>query len=442
MGPFKTYDIRALYPDEIDEDFAFHLGFAFATYLEKNKLGKKVVIGRDFRHGSKDLQDSFVEACVMAGLDVTLIGICMTPCLYYYTKEFDVGVMITASHNPKEYNGFKFCLKNAVVLNYDSGLSEIEELMKDVHTFEVKDGSCTTKTIEAYHNAVVQLFKKEDFKDLKVVVDSGNGVAGISYPEIFGALDINYHPLFLEFDSDFKGRGPNPTLPGSLDVLKQNVLAHKADIGIAFDADADRLVVLDSKGKEFEASNIGKVLAKYYMEESKTKKESFVLDLRLSKSLSEYIHDLGGDVFISRVGQSFLKNKMLRSGAVLGIEVSGHIMHKSLMNIDDPVLSALVFMKQLKKEGVSSAELNDALSKYYMQSFDVRVKDKNLVLENIKKHFKDARLEFTDGISFETNDYWGNIRPSNTEPLLRITVEARTQEKSAEILGILQSLAQ
>ncbi len=494
MTVFKAYDIRGIYPDQINNEFAFKLGLAFAKYLEKQNITKKIVVGQDFRFGSDELATNFTKACISAGVDVTRIGICSTPALLYMTSIFDAGVMITASHNPKEYNGFKFCLKNGRTIGYEDGINEIEEFFNNLKPEDKKDwhnqGKYEVMDLDVYLNGIISKFNHKEFSKLNVVIDSGNGAAATTYPKIFKALNIKYFPVFLGLDHNFSGRGANPTLPNSVDELKKQILATKADLGIAFDGDADRIVVVDDKGNVIDASVLGKILAKEYFNKNEDNKHfinetnnnykkidledipelaiyhndnkdinnqnkensnnlkekpKFVLDLRLSKSLSEFIIENGGEVIISKVGQVNIKRKMFETGASLGVEVSGHIMHKPIFNVDDAVYSALVVMKiltQEKKENkeIKLSDINKSLQKYFQASEDLKIEDGSIAIQKLKEKYYNSKLDFTDGVTANFEDCWFNARASNTEPILRLTVEGNTKEISKNKLKEIQEV--
>ena len=438
MKPFHEYDIRGIYPSEINSSFAFKLGKAISKFLRKYQLGNKIIIGRDARISSPKLYDNLVHSCIINGLNVNCIGICTTPSLYYMSKFHDAAIMITASHNPKYYNGFKIVLHKNFPLSYENGLQEIEELINT--DFEIiKRGKITHSNLQPYLNKVIKSFKNINFSDIKVIVDSGNGVGAVTYPVVFRELKIKYQPINIEIDGNFPNHDPDPSKKSNLKELKKQVIHQKADIGIAFDGDADRLVVIDDEGKILDSSIIAKILAKHYINLN----EKFVVDLRLSKSVIEYIYGLKGNVERSRVGHVNIKKKMREINAIAGMEKSGHYMHRDLLNIDDGLFTSLIVISELKKQNIELSKLHKKLTKYHQISFNLNVKNKSSALTRIKEFFFTARMDFMDGISIEYSDWWANIRESNTENILRVSIEAEEEaiakQKYHEIKRILQT---
>jgi phosphomannomutase len=422
MGVFKNYDIRGKFPEELSGEFAQKLGYAFGKFI-KNKTKQTIVIGRDARIGSDVLQDNFVKGALASGIDVVLIGICTTPCLYFVTANFKFsgGVMITASHNPKEYSGFKFCSKNAIPIGYSTGLEEIEKLMPKKVPSTKNKAIIEERMTEAYHEMLINKFQKTNFSKITVVVDSGNGVGAISCLPVFKKLNISYIPINCDIDGNFPDRSPNPFEKNALKKLQNTVISTKADIGIAFDGDADRLIVVDKQGKTISSSQLVEIIAEHYLKE-KTK-QKFVIDLRVSEITKENLAKKG-EIILSKVGSIYLKKLMRTRKAVFGGELSGHFIHAKNHYIDDGIYSALILLQEL------AAGTNINAREETLITENVEVENPKKTLNQIQKEHSDGKITFLDGITIKYPNWWFNARASNTEPMIRITIEASNLEES------------
>lgn len=431
MGMFKAYDVRGLYPDEITIQSAEKLGYAFALFLEEQKQPLTILLGRDARNGSDRLMDSFALGAARKA-QVHLLGLCTTPSLYVLTavKKYGAGVMVTASHNPKEYNGFKFCLKNAKPLGYDTGLKRVEELYNSIIGLPAGNGILKpAQLLEEYETLFYRFFRMEEISKKRVVIDPGNGVGAITAIPLFRKLNIPYSAINLSIDGNFPDRSPNPS--DGVDALQQAVIAQNADIGFAFDGDADRLIVVDEKGAIIDSSSVAQLLALHYLDIRRY--ASVVLDLRLSKGVSEFIYEHHGEVVLSKTGHVNIKRIMRDRNAIMGAELSGHYYHKQIYFVDDALYTALVLLLVLHRSAETISEMVKKLKHYPQVHFDLEVKNQKVSLLRLKEAFSDARMSDMDGLRFEYSDWWGVIRPSNTEPVLRISVEANSERKLLEI---------
>lgn len=433
---FKAYDIRGLYPQEITEQFAEKLGRALATQF----VGEEIIVGRDGRNGSDKLADALMRGITAQGSVAVNIGLCSTPVLVFAAQE-SPGVMVTASHNGKEYNGFKVHAKGGAALGLANGLGQLKRLV-DENAFvkPKKKGSVKRRDALGKYVAHVRDFKGK-LKPLKVVIDAGNSGAGHIAPKVFARL-VKVIPLFFELDGSFPNRSPDPGKTGALDALCTAVKQHKAQLGIAYDGDCDRAIFVDEKGKIAPADRILVLLAQQLL---KANPHAKVLhDLTCSRVVKEAITKLGGVPVMTRVGTNYIMDAMRDENAIVAGELSGHYYFRDNFFADCGDIAALVLLTLLSEEKKPLSKLLAPLDKYFGSGvINLDVADKAKAMQKAEQEFCDqGKCYNLDGLSAEFPDWWFNVRPSNTENVLRLTVEANTKallsRKVAELKRLLR----
>lgn len=439
MGVFKAYDIRGIYGKEFNKEDVYKIGFFLPSLLKADK----VLVGRDVRASSPEIFEYLTRGITDAGADVYDLGLCTTPMVYFCTAfyEFPASVQITASHNPKEYNGLKISKTGALPVGYETGLAELEGLVKTgTPSPSAKKGSIIKK--DARRDYMDFLGRYKTAYSLNLAIDCSNGMAALFAKELFG--DSPYY-LFDTLDGTFPNHEPNPLEEENVEALKVLVREKSCDLGIIFDGDADRVMFVDNKARFVSPDLIIGVLAKYYLDKEKG---AVLFDIRTSRSVSEYIIKLGGTPHMWKVGHAFAKVKMREINAVVGGELAGHYYFRDFFFCDSGILAALLVLSvadKLKKEGVSFSDLIDSLVLYaFSGERNFRIEKKNEAMEELKSLFTEkekpkAFYDF-DGYRIEFEDWWFNVRPSNTEPYLRLVVEAGTQELLKEKLDQLTKI--
>lgn len=436
---FKAYDIRGVYPDELDEDAARSIGAAFATFTE----AERIAVGRDMRPSSAPLAQAFTHGAGSAGSTVIDLGLVSTDALYYASGRFDVpAAMFTASHNPARYNGLKLCRARAAPIGAESGLVEIKELAErnevtGRHQAAVEEADI----LDDYARHCRELIDTPSLRPLKVAIDAGNGMAGKTVPIVFGPLPFEVEPLYFELDGTFPNHPANPIEPENLVDLQKAVLDQGCDIGIAFDGDADRIFLVDEKAQLITGSTTTALVAERLL--SKNPGESIIYNLICSWTVPEVISENGGKPIRSRVGHSFIKAVMADTGAIFGGEHSGHYYFRDNFRADSGMIATLVVLEALSLSDMPLSELLQPFDRYAASGeINSEVDDQQGTLEHLAEVYRDGKQDMTDGLSVEYEDWWFNCRPSNTEPLLRLNLEARTEEqmleKKDEILGLIR----
>ncbi|MBQ4336223.1 MAG: phosphomannomutase/phosphoglucomutase [Lentisphaeria bacterium] len=425
-GIFKAYDIRGLYPEKINGAVAEKVGRAFAAVTGI----RHAVVGRDMRDSSTELFEGLVCGLTASGVDVTDIGSCSTPILYYSvgTLKADGGVMITASHNPGCWNGLKLCLKDAFPISRSNGLKEIEKsFLLDQYEDSAVCGSIRQMDMTEKYGRFIRHFAKFDGKKPKVVCDFGNGMGRW---EIAGVRDLfDLIPMYEEPDGSFPNHEANPLNFETLQDLQAKVLETGADFGIAFDGDADRCGFVDDRGEIISMDLFTALIASDILKD--TGPAVILYDLRSSHAVPEYISEHGGTPVMTPVGHSFIKKKMRETGAAFAGELSGHYYFRENFCAESQALALVKFANLLCRSGKSAGELTEPLRRYFSTGeLNFEVHDISAVLQKIKDIYSvDGELFELDGISGEYGDWRFNVRSSNTEPLLRLMVEADTEEK-------------
>ncbi|MDD5772863.1 MAG: phosphomannomutase/phosphoglucomutase [bacterium] len=423
---FKAYDIRGIYPSELNEENAYKIGQAFVQFLGK----REIVVGYDMRLSAHVLFDALSKGIVDAGGTVIDIGMVLTPMVSFAVGRygFGGGIMITASHNPKQYNGFKLCREKAIPINYDTGIQELEKMagIPGKAAKGVVKGKIIKKNIMDDYIDFLTGFAK-DIKPFKIAIDAGNGMGGVTMPLIFKKIPGKIFPLFFEPDGSFPNHEPNPLKPENKIDLQNEIIKRGADLGVAYDGDADRAAFVDNKGELIGNDLITALLAGEVLK--KNPGAGIIYDIRSSWAVKEEIEKYGGRPIVSRVGHAFMKQKLRDENGVFGGELSGHYYFKDAYFTDNAEL-AMIFLLNLMSANPGKT-LNDLLKpvRRYFQSGEINseVKDKDAKIAELKKIYSKGKISEIDGVSVEYPAWWFNVRKSNTEPILRLNVEAKTE---------------
>jgi len=441
----KAYDIRGLVKDEVTPDFSFSLGVAFAKFLEHEREPATIVVGEDMRPSSPLLADAFTDGATSQGMDVIRLGLTSTDMLYFASGKLNLpGVMFTASHNPAKYNGMKLCKSGARPIGQESGLAKIRELIQEGVPISNRPVGSVRKQdlLKEYVDYLLASFPKNTFKKrkLKVVIDAGNGMAGFTAPAVMARLNVELIPMYFELDGNFPNHEANPIDSANLKDLQKRVKKERADIGLAFDGDADRCFLIDQAGELVNPSALTALIA---VRELKAKPGATIIyNLISSKAVAEVIAEHGGIGVRSRVGHSYIKNLMAESGAVFGGEHSGHFYFKNFWRADSGMLAGLYAIAELM---ASKGNLSQLLAPYnrYVASGEInsKVKDVTKSIAKVRdKYHGQYQVDELDGLTITANSWWFNLRGSNTEPLLRLNVEANTQKEMVKIRDAVLSL--
>ena len=442
----KAYDVRGVYPDELDADLARSVGAAFVRVI--GAAGSAIVIGRDMRPSGPELVAAFAEGATSQGADVILIGLASTDGLYFASGHLDLpGAMFTASHNPARYNGIKLCRPGAAPVGQDTGLRELKALIREgIPAYDGPRGAVREESMtDAYAAFLRSLVELEGMRPLRVVVDAGNGMGGYTVPYVLGDLPLEIVPLYFELDGTFPNHEANPIDPENLRDLQAAVLAHGADLGLAFDGDADRCFVVDERGRIVNPSTLTSLIA--VRELAKHPGATIIHNLITSAAVPEIVREHGGTPVRTRVGHSFIKQTMAETGAVFGGEHSGHFYFRDFWRADSGMLAALHTLSALGNAPAGTT-LSDMLAPYerHVMSGEInsRVADARAKVDAVRAAFADrTTTDELDGVTFQGDGWWFNLRTSNTEPLLRLNVEAATPEAVQalvdEVLAIVRS---
>lgn len=425
---FKAYDIRGVVPDQLDADLAREVGAAFARFARS----PRVVVGHDMRPSAASLVKAFTEGVTSRGVDVVLLGLVSTDELYYASGTLgSPGAMFTASHNPARYNGIKLCLSGARPVGAESGLAEIRAEVEN-GVPEPAPGTERGKVSEQdvlvdYAEKVRSFFDLEATRPLKVVADTANGMGGLVVPAVFEGLPFNLEILFPELDGNFPNHPADPIQPANLRDLQARVLETGADVGLAFDGDADRCFLVDDKAQPVSGSTTTAIVAKAMLE--KYPGATILYNLICSKAVPEVIRENGGMPVMTRVGHSFIKGIMAEEGAVFGGEHSGHYYFRDNYRADSGSIAAVVALGVISKAGVPLSEFRKPFERYADSGeINTEVRDPAATVEAVSHHYEvghpEAAQSHMDGTTVDFGDWWFNVRPSNTEPLVRLNVEA------------------
>jgi len=458
---FRKYDIRGIYPDQIDEKKVEKIGQALANFLivapivssgprarapRPSRNPQKIVVGRDTRKSSPQLAQSLTKGITSQGVDVIDIGKVSTDGLYFALSQYDVngGVMITASHNPPEYNGCKVLKKLGKVISPIKG-EEIGIIFKKDITPADKRGAVKKKNIwEDYVNHLFSFVDVDKIKPLSVVVDASNGMAGKVMPKIKDKLPAKIIPLNFKLDGNFPSHSPDPTKEEAKEKIRNEVKKQNADLGAIFDGDADRVFLISEKGEYIPADVSLLLLAKSFLKKSPG--SSIVYNLTCSKATPEFIKKWGGKAIRSPVGYVNVWENMRKSKAIVGGEISGHYAFRENSYCDSGFIAFLTLLEIISESGKKLSQLTSELHPYYKPpKTNLEIKNKEKVLEKVKQKYSDGEQDYLDGVTVSYEDWWFNVRPSGTEPLLRVTIEADNKEiyleKKEELLDFIKSIS-
>lgn len=423
---FKAYDIRGIYPNQIDEEVSHRVGRAFVAMTG----ARRILVAHDMRASSEPLSAAFISGAVTHGADVVDLGLASTDMLYFASGLLDLpGAVFTASHNPAAYNGIKLCREGALPVGEDSGLIEIKGLVaagrfapgRRLGTIERRD------VLAEYTDHVLGLIDVEAMRRLTVVADAANGMAGLTVPAVFSRLPVTLVPLYFELDGTFPNHPADPMQPDNLEDLRATVTDRGADVGLAFDGDADRVFLVDEKAEPVSGSLTAAIVARSIL--ARHPGEKVIYSLTCSRVVRETIVGMGGEPIRSRVGHSFIKGVMAKTGAIFGGEHSGHYYFRDHYRADCGLVAALHVLAVLCAEGKPLSEILAPLRRYWGSGeINSEVADKEAAIKEVAARFPPERCDWTDGLTVEFDDWWFNLRPSNTESLLRLNVEARDRE--------------
>ena len=433
----KAYDVRGIVPDDFDEAIAERIGAAFGAFVD----APEVIVGHDCRVSSPAIRDALIAGITGQGVNVRLIGEIPTDLLYYASGALSLpGVVITASHNPGEYNGLKFCQPGAAPVGAETGLLEIRAMAES----GLERGSRIGTVVEAdlrsgYVDHVLAATAAESIGALRIAVDGGNGMAGAVLPAVFDRLAATLIPLFIEPDGTFPNHPADPLRPENLVDLTNLVRSEKPDIGVAFDGDADRAFFVDDNAVPLPGSTTTAIIAEWFLRKSPG--SSIVHNLICSKAVPEIVAAAGGVPVRTRVGHSYIKQVMAESGAIFGGEHSGHYYFRDNYRADSGIMAMLVLMRVLSDAKVPLSELRTRYEPY-CQSGEINfvVSDVRAADAAVAAVFVDSASDRLDGLTVDLGDRWFNVRPSNTEPVLRLNVEARDKASVDELVAIVGAI--
>jgi phosphomannomutase len=437
---FKAYDVRGTVPDQLDPDVARRIGAAFAYWAGP----ARIAIGRDCRLSSPELAAAFIEGATSRGVDVIDLGLASTDLVYFASGSLSVpATMITASHNPPNYNGLKFCLSGAAPVGEDSGLQEIRSMAeRDEYPPSLATGSVEERNLlPQYVDHVLTFVDVDAIAPLTVVTDTANGMGGLVVPAVMERLPVRLIALYPELDGTFPNHPADPIDPENLRDLQAAVIEHGADIGMAFDGDADRVFLVDEAATGVSGSLVTALTAEVMLRREPG--ATVVHNLICSWVVPEVIREHGGIPLRTRVGHSFIKAIMAETGAIFGGEHSGHYYFRENFRADSGLIAGVIALAELSRAAIPLSELFRPYRRYFDSGeINSRVADPAARIEDLASRYGDGRLDRLDGLTVEYDDWWFNVRPSNTEPLLRLNLEARTQalmeDRTAEVVGIIR----
>ena len=447
---FKAYDVRGIYPDQIDDDVAYRLGRAFARVLrdlrgsDKERLA--VAVGHDMRLHSPALAEAFSRGLRDEACDVLDIGLVGTEMVYYAvgSRELDGGVSVTASHNPKQWAGFKLVREGALPLSGDRGIPDVQRVAESAD-FSTPSGQGSidhADLYESFQRHVLGFIEPEVIRPMEVVLDGGNGMAGPMIGPILADFPITEDRLYFEPNGEFPGHEPNPLLPENRKLIIDTVLERGAELGIAWDGDADRCFFIDDQGEFVPGDFLTALLAEAIL--AKQPGATIIYDVRASRAVPETVERLGGRAVVNRVGHAFFKARMREVGAAFGGEVSGHYYFRDFWHADSGTIPALLVLELLSAREKTMSELLQPYHAKYFISGEINstVEDQDGKMRELAERYSDGEVSWLDGVSIDYPDWHFNVRPSNPEPLLRLNLEGSTKEemeaRTDEVLGVIR----
>ncbi len=450
---FKAYDVRGLYPDQIDEAVAYRVGRAFARVLadlEGTTPGElQVGLGRDMRLSAPELADRYAQGLIDEGAHVVDVGMVGTEMLYFAvgSRGLDGGLMCTASHNPKAYTGAKLVRRGSIALSGDSGIGEIRDLVAEGEPGPPVDQPGEREHVEVgqeFREAALSWIDPKAIEPTRVVLDGGNGMAGPMVGPVLNQLPLDQVPTYWEPDGNFPDHEPNPLLEENRRFIIKKVRDAGAQLGIAWDGDADRCFFIDETGTFVDGDFLCALLAEAVL--AKEPGAAILYDVRASRAVRDRVEAAGGTAHVNRVGHAFFKTRMRDEGAAFGGEVSGHYYFRDFYNADSGTLPALLVLELLSSRGATLGELLEPLRSNYFISGEINseVSDQEAKMNELAERYSDAELSWLDGVSVDYEDWHFNVRPSNTEPLLRLNLESllsaqHMEEKRDEVLELIRA---
>lgn len=446
LGIFKAYDIRGLYPSELDEQVARLAGRAFVAYLSARRIG----VSRDMRLSSPSLAAAFIEGATEQGADVVDYGMLGTDMLYFAVcrDDLDGGAQITASHNPKQYNGMKLVGREAFPLSGEAGISDIRDMIQhDTIPAAARARGSVTKAdvLDDYVELMLSFIDPAAVKPFNVVLDAGSGMGALVAPRLFARLPCRTTRLCFDIDGTFPNHEANPLIEENRRDITERVIAEKADIGIAWDGDADRCFFIDGEGEFIAGDFVTALLAEAFL--IKTPGQSIVYDVRASYAVKDTVAKYGGAALMNRVGHAFLKKRMREENAVFGGEVTGHYYFRDFYFADNGFIPALMMLSLMSQKGQTLRQLLEPFRTKYFISGEINTKVASMTqvqakLDAFAAKYRDGNVYWMDGVSAEFPDWHANLRPSNTEPLLRLNLEATTEaemiRRRDEVVGLIR----
>ena len=454
---FKAYDVRGIYPSQIDADIAYRIARAYARVLwtlqgrdsgaAEGAKDLRIAVGHDMRLSSPELAGRFVDGLVDEGCEVLDIGRVGTEMVYYAigSRELDGGVSVTASHNPKEWSGFKLVREGALALSGDEGIGDIRNLVVDGDLGEAPGGGSAKRAdiYEEFQHHVLDFIEAEVIRPMEVVLDGGNGMAGPMIGPLIDSFPVAEDRLYFEPNGEFPGHEPNPLLEENRRLIISTVLDRDAELGIAWDGDADRCFFIDDQGEFVPGDFTTALLAEAIL--AKEPGAKVLYDVRASRAVPDAIRRAGGVPIVNRVGHAFFKARMREEEAAFGGEVSGHYYFRRFWNADSGVIPALLVLELLSVREKTLAELLQPYRERYFPSGEINsvVDDPDGKIKELAERYSDGDVSWLDGISVDYDDWHFNVRPSNTEPLLRLNLEGSTKEETEartdEVLRVIRS---
>jgi phosphomannomutase len=443
---FKAYDVRGLHPSELDEEGAYAIGRAFVEEFRP----RAIAVGRDTRVSSPAMAAAVIEGAADAGADVHDLGLVGTEMVYFAVTELGLegGICVTASHNPKEYTGMKIVRAGALPVGGESGLLEVRdralELVRNAHNVTSKRGQVRREEVgPAFTDKVLSFVELEAIRPLRVVLDAANGMAGVMLPPVLERLPIDAVRCYFEPDGTFPNHEPNPLLPENREFIVAKTLEEGADLGVAYDGDADRCFFVDDTGEFIPGDFVTALLAQVMLEKEPGGK--VIYDVRASWAVPKTIEEAGGTALVNRVGHAYIKHRMREDDAVFGGEVSAHYYFRDFSQADSGVVPFLLMLELISKRGLKLSELLRPFREQYFITGEINtpVADVAGKLRELEERYADGRVSHLDGVSVEFDDWHFNVRPSNTEPLLRLNLEALSrpamEARRDEVLALIRS---
>jgi len=437
---FKAYDVRGLSPSELDAELSRNIGAAFARFVADTEGAEAIVLGHDMRPEGPEYSGAFAEGAMSQGIDVVFLGLVSTDMIYFASGRLDLpGVVFTASHNPAGYQGIKMCRKGAGPLGGDSGLGEIKEMARTLLDPAGEQGTLTERNmLDEFADHVLSFVDVSALTPLKVVADTANGMGGLVVPAIFDRLPFDLEIMYAELDGTFPNHPADPIQEENLVDLKRRVIEVGADVGLAFDGDADRVFLVDADAEGVSGSLTTAMVAKQVLEREPG--ATVIHNLICSKVVPELVTEMGGTPVRTRVGHSFIKEVMKDTGAAFGGEHSGHYYFRDNYRADSGLITAVVVLAAMCEANSRLSDLVAPLRRYEASGeINTRVSDTATVIEAVSAAYADFTQDRLDGLTVDAGDWWFNLRASNTEPLLRLNLEAANADEVASRVAQVQS---